>query len=92
MYFIAAAFSWFYRSIAEPIFKENENMFVSSSGYLYFSEVQPTDSRKYFCSVTLIATSEFETAINQPPSRISLGVDLIVTGTGIVLYNVTVSC
>ncbi|XP_045162637.2 contactin-like [Mercenaria mercenaria] len=77
----AAAFSWFYRSIAEPIFEENENMFVSSSGYLYFSEVQPTDGRKYFCSVTLIATSEFETAINQPPSRISLGVDLIVTGT-----------
>lgn len=61
-------------------------MFVSSSGYLYFSEVQPTDGRKYFCSVTLIATSEFKTAIDQPPSRISLGVDLIVTGTGSLLY------
>jgi hypothetical protein len=63
-------------------------MFVSSSGYLYFSEVQPTDSRKYFCSVTLIATSEYVTAINQPPSRISLGVDLIVTGTGKTSLNI----
>ena len=57
-------------------------MFVSGSGYLYFSAVQPTDQRRYYCSVTLIASSEYETAIDQPPSRISLGVDLIVTGTG----------
>ncbi|KAL4221759.1 Contactin-3 [Mactra antiquata] len=74
-------YTWFYNSIAEPVFEENKNMFVSSSGYLYFSEVQPTDFRKYFCSVTLIAPIKYDTAINQPPSRISLGVYLRVTGT-----------
>lgn len=77
----AATYSWFYRSIAEPIFEDHENMFVSSSGYLYFSEVQPTDSRKYYCSVTLITTSEYTSAIDQPPSRFSLGVNLRVMGT-----------
>ncbi|KAL4221262.1 ATP-dependent RNA helicase ddx25 [Mactra antiquata] len=74
-------YSWFMNDVSQPIFSGDQNFFISSSGYLYFSEVQPTDFRKYYCSVTLISTSLYKPAISQSPSRFSLGVQLIVTGT-----------
>ena len=58
--------------------------FISQSGYLYFSEVQPTDdNRLYKCVVTLSVPMIYNQASNQAPSRTSLGIVLRVTGTGI---------
>ena len=48
--------------------------FVSMAGYLYMSEVQPTDEKEYFCFVTLTAPSNYKLTTKQPPARISLGV------------------
>ena len=82
IYQTAARYEWFQWSTQEFIFEEHPYIFVSSSGYLYFSEVQPTDERKYFCVVTVSAPMRYTFAVSQPPSRTSLGVWLLVTGTG----------
>ncbi|KAH3826570.1 hypothetical protein DPMN_128476 [Dreissena polymorpha] len=49
-----------------------------SCGYLYFSDVQETDNKKYFCLVTLGVNELWQASTNQPPSAISLGVWLDV--------------
>ncbi|WAR14667.1 CONT-like protein [Mya arenaria] len=71
-------FSWFRNGTSEPMFENLPNIFVSNSGYLYFSDVQETDNKKYTCVVTLAASSGMQTSINQPPSIVSLGVWLRV--------------
>lgn len=65
-----------------PIFDGNGNMFVSRSGYLYFSSVQLTDQGIFYCTVTLAPSPGYLTSTSQPPIVTSLGVKLIVIGTG----------
>ncbi|XP_052761161.1 contactin-5-like [Mya arenaria] len=77
-YFPEVRFSWFRNGTSEPMFENLPNIFVSNSGYLYFSDVQETDNKKYTCVVTLAASSGMQTSINQPPSIVSLGVWLRV--------------
>ncbi|XP_053378888.1 contactin-like isoform X2 [Mercenaria mercenaria] len=53
-------YQWF-KNAATNIFVQpgNGNMFVSYSGTLYVSEVQPTDSpKRYFCLITLVGTDD----------------------------------
>ena len=55
-------YQWF-KNAATNIFVQpgNDNMFVSFSGTLYVSEVQPTDSTKrYFCLITLVGTDDIK--------------------------------
>ncbi|KAL4221661.1 Contactin 1 [Mactra antiquata] len=54
------SFQWF-KNAATNIFvwPGNSNMFVSYSGGLYVSEVQPTDGpKRYFCLITLMGTDD----------------------------------
>lgn len=64
------------------IWPANPNMFVSNSGLMYTSEVQPTDADKtYYCMVTLTHTATSRLSTSQPPSRESLGIFLGLTET-----------
>ncbi|KAK3583421.1 hypothetical protein CHS0354_040393 [Potamilus streckersoni] len=45
------------------------------------SEVQPTDSKKYYCLVTLTVPSGYRLATHQPPSKTNLGTWLRISGT-----------
>lgn len=65
-----------------PIFDGHENMFVSRSGNLYFSSVQTTDHGVFYCTVTVAPYPGYLTSTSQPPIITSLGVELVVTGTG----------
>ncbi|KAL3862103.1 hypothetical protein ACJMK2_008096 [Sinanodonta woodiana] len=76
----AVRYEWFWNSLNGFIFPEHPYMFVSNSGLLYFSEVQLTDEKKYYCIVTLTAPAEYNMATYQPPSRTSLPIWLRVTG------------
>ena len=85
MYIVSAAtYRWYTDTIDDYIFSEMyPHRFISQSGYLYFSEVQPTDdNRLYKCVVTLSVPMIYNQASNQAPSRTSLGIVLRVTGTG----------
>jgi len=57
-------------------------MFVSRSGYLYFSSAQSTDQGIFYCTVTLAHSPGYQTSTSQPPIVTSLGVRLYVDGTG----------
>lgn len=68
-------FMWFKNSATGiHVWEGALNLFVSNSGALYFSEVQPTDAdKKYFCVVTLAATEGDTLGAGNLPSRASLG-------------------
>lgn len=56
----------------EDIFVENnEYIFISSNGRLYFSEVNQNDAGKYYCRVSLSGISRSITGSAQPPSAVS---------------------
>ena len=45
---------------------------------MYFSEVQPTDQKEYFCFVTLATPRNYRMNTKQPPMVINKGIWLIV--------------
>lgn len=57
---------------------KQQYMFISANGRLYFSEVSPDDRGNYRCLVTLAGTVESEMKTQQPPSRVSRFIPLIV--------------
>lgn len=75
-------FHWFWNSAAEiHIWEGAYNFFVSYSGTLYISEVQPTDAeRKYFCVVSLATSEDAKLGEGLVPSRTSLGQWIYLTG------------
>lgn len=78
-------YQWF-KNAANNIFVQpgNENMFVSYSGVLYVSEVQPTDSpKRYYCLITLTATDD---------SKLGKANTLIRSNKGILLLLLPDSC
>ncbi|KAL4221697.1 hypothetical protein ACF0H5_019952 [Mactra antiquata] len=68
-------FWWFRGFIGDMHISEgSENFFVSDSGSLYISEVQPTDADQiYYCVVTLSTPDGSKFAEGNVPSRLSLG-------------------
>eukprot|EP00106_Octopus_bimaculoides_P009640 XP_014777082.1 PREDICTED: contactin-like [Octopus bimaculoides] len=54
-------------------------MFISSNGRLYFSEVSTADFGVYRCLVKLTSAVNSIMEIDQPPSRISLPIPLVVS-------------
>jgi hypothetical protein len=59
----------------------NAYMFISYNGNLYFSEVHREDENDYRCVVRLTGNGA-AIGTNQPPSRISLPIPLIVNEKG----------
>ncbi|KAL8623497.1 hypothetical protein ACOMHN_015705 [Nucella lapillus] len=55
------------------------HLFVSYNGKLYFSEVAAADAAQYYCTVKLKPLSGSVFATAQPPSRVSLAIELEVT-------------
>ncbi|XP_067686212.1 contactin-like [Haliotis asinina] len=74
-------YQWFKNSAAHFVRPNlNQYMFISNNGKLYFSETQQSDAGAYHCVVTLTALLGQTVATSQPPSRTSLGIQLIITG------------
>ncbi|XP_046331627.2 contactin-like [Haliotis rufescens] len=74
-------YQWFKDSAAHFVRPNlNQYMFISNNGKLYFSETQQSDAGAYHCVVTLTAPLGQTVATTQPPSRTSLGIQLIVVG------------
>lgn len=55
---------------------------MSFNGKLYFSETSLADVGMYHCVVTLTVPPGQRFATVQPPSKTSLGIELIVEGDG----------
>lgn len=66
---------WFKNSaVGIHVWKGAANFFVSNSGTMYISEVQPTDAgKKYYCVVSLADTNDAKLGPGNVPSRSSLG-------------------
>lgn len=61
----------------------NGNMFVSWSGALYVSEVQPTDSpKRYYCLITLIGTDDAKLGRANTLVRSNKGILLLLLSDG----------
>ncbi|XP_025082371.1 contactin-4-like [Pomacea canaliculata] len=58
----------------------NTYQFISRNGRLYFSETQLSDAGMYHCVITLTAPLGQSIATLQPPSKTSLGIELIIRG------------
>lgn len=58
------------------------HLFVSANGNLYFSDVTTSDAAVYYCMVKLMPPSGTPIATAQPPSRVSMAIELQVTQTG----------
>ncbi|KAL4221440.1 Immunoglobulin like [Mactra antiquata] len=75
----AVRYGWFKNhNTHNYIFPGHPVHFISQSGYLYFSEVQLTDDRTYFCVVTLVTTEDFVADTSMAPSKVGLGTKLII--------------
>jgi len=75
------SYQWF-KNAASNIFvyPGNPNMFVSYSGSMYVTEVQPTDAPKhYFCVVTLIGTDTAKLAKANTLARSNLGILMLLS-------------
>ena len=72
-------YEWSKFGTAAFIFPGHPYQFISMAGYLYFSEVQPTDNKQYFCFVTLAAPNNYKLTTKQPPMKISLGIWLMIS-------------
>jgi hypothetical protein len=79
MFVTAVRYGWFKNhNTHNYIFPGHPVHFISQSGYLYFSEVQYTDDRTYYCVVTLVAPTDFVADTSMAPSRVGLGTKLII--------------
>ncbi|KAK3106223.1 hypothetical protein FSP39_015497 [Pinctada imbricata] len=56
----------------------NPHLFISRNGKLYFSEVSHADQGDYRCLTKLISYNGAAIGTNQPPSRTSLPIELVV--------------
>lgn len=66
-------------------------MFVSYSGSLYVTEVQPTDGPKnYFCVVTLLGTDTTKLAKANTLARTNMGILLLLSGDSSEKYFFTI--
>ncbi|XP_060571800.1 contactin-3-like [Ruditapes philippinarum] len=75
-------YAWF-KNQATNIFvwPGNDNMFVSWSGALYVSEVQPTDATKrYFCLITLVGMDDAKLGRGNTLVRSNKGILLLLLG------------
>ena len=73
----AVKYAWFKNhDTHNHIFSNHPYHFVSQSGYLYFSEVQFTDDRTYYCVVTLDNPDYMVADSSLAPSKVSLGCKL----------------
>ena len=57
-------------------------MFISRNGKLYFSVVSTNDAGNYRCIVQLSSNNGAAIGTNQPPSRISRPIPLVVENSG----------
>ncbi|KAL3862128.1 hypothetical protein ACJMK2_008118, partial [Sinanodonta woodiana] len=80
-------YEWFKFTTNSFVTPGHPYQFVSNSGYLYMSEVQPTDSKKYYCLVTLAAPSGYRLVTYQPPSKTNPGIWLRISGTKVGDYG-----
>ncbi|XP_041371563.1 contactin-like [Gigantopelta aegis] len=77
----AVRYQWYKNSAMNFVRPEmNHYLFISHNGKLYFSETQQLDAGNYHCVVTLTAPPGQKVATTQPPSRTSLGIQLVITG------------
>ena len=74
----AVRYSWYKFRSNNWVYPGHPYHFNSQSGYLYFSEVQWTDGRQYFCIVTLTARQGMVKSTEQPLARTSYGRYLII--------------
>ncbi|XP_071103024.1 contactin-like [Haliotis cracherodii] len=73
----AVAYNWLKSSGSNFIRTDiNPHIFISYNGKLYFSEVTDTDETYYRCVVKLISDSSAVIGSHQPPSRLSMPIDL----------------
>jgi hypothetical protein len=82
VYFTGVNYAWF-KNQATNIFvwPGNDNMFVSWSGALYVSEVQPTDATKrYFCLITLVGMDDAKLGRGNTLVRSNKGILLLLLG------------
>ena len=81
-YFPGVTYSWFKNQNTDIfIWPGNPNMFVSWSGALYVSEVQPTDSNKrYFCLITLVGEDDAKLGRGNTLVRTNKGIRLLPLG------------
>ncbi|CAL1546787.1 unnamed protein product [Lymnaea stagnalis] len=80
-------YSW-YKSSFNFIRPElNAQYFLSRNGGLYISEVQAADQDEYYCMVFMAPRSGHVLAGEQPPSRTSMGIQLVVTGENANTYG-----
>ncbi|KAH9496082.1 hypothetical protein Btru_012690 [Bulinus truncatus] len=56
------------------------HLFVSLNGHFYLSETAPSDAGFYHCVVTLLPPVGQIMATSQTPSRVSLGIELVLKG------------
>ncbi|KAK6970962.1 contactin, partial [Biomphalaria glabrata] len=80
-------FNWFKRdfNFIRPEF--NPQYFISKDGNLYISEVYTSDQDEYYCMVFLAPRNGEVLAGDQPPVRISLGINLRVRGENANTYG-----
>ena len=76
--FLDVRYEWSKFGTAAWLFPGGSYTFVSQAGYMYFSEVQPTDQKEYFCFVTLATPRNYRMNTKQPPMVINKGIWLIV--------------
>ncbi|XP_041371583.1 contactin-like [Gigantopelta aegis] len=78
----AVAFNWL-KGISNNLIRTdiNPHIFNSYNGKIYFSEVSITDADQYRCIVKLISGNSVGVGTSQPPSGVSLPIDLQITGS-----------
>ena len=76
--FLDVRYEWSKFGTAAWLFPGGSYTFVSQAGYMYFSEVQPTDQKEYFCFVTLATPKNYRMNTKQPPMVINKGIWLMV--------------
>ena len=77
-YLSAVKYSWYKFRSNNWVYPGHPYHFNSQAGYLYFSEVQFTDDRQYFCIVTLTARQGMVKSTQQPVARTSYGRYLVI--------------
>ncbi|XP_052821309.1 contactin-4-like [Mya arenaria] len=78
-------YSWFINAIGDiPVWDNMQNQFVSQTGKLFISSVQPTEvNRDYFCTVTLTGTDDAPLGNANMIARTSLAYRLASQGSGV---------
>lgn len=78
IYLAAVTYQWIKENTFFIRTDKQKYMFISSNGRLYFSEVTRDDEGLYSCLTTLTSISGTTLATTQPPSRVSMPIQLIV--------------